>query len=109
MFSTSAYPKAISVFENKSVDLIPVDVAAGAITEILTQKEITSKGRYEVYNIVNPHSIPWSALVEMLQYSKLVAGEGRMEEITVEERVKRLNLAAESWKEVPRLKIAAIL
>ncbi|KAH7413166.1 male sterility protein [Cadophora sp. MPI-SDFR-AT-0126] len=72
MFATSFHPSmnALPLFSGKNVDWIPVDIAAKTITDILLSSgdEATEKeGLYNVHNIVNPHSIPWSSLITMLQ------------------------------------------
>jgi len=106
MFATSAHPqmRAVPVFSKKAIDWIPVDVAAETITQILLP-ESTSKpiglskiGGYEVHNIVNPYPIAWSNLVDMLQNSSLVSklGRDRLEEVSMAEWVRRLNVIADS-------------
>ncbi|PVH77799.1 acetyl-CoA synthetase-like protein [Cadophora sp. DSE1049] len=82
MFATSFHPSmnALPLFPGKRVDWIPVDIAAKTITDILLsdieqqKKEAAEMNEesckdelYNVHNIVNPHSIPWSSLIAMLQ------------------------------------------
>jgi len=99
MFATSASPKiaALPIFEKKTVDWIPVDVAGKAVAEILTRESINDEeedsSKYEVYNIVNPKPIPWSGLVSLLQKSNLTPKP--MEEISMDEWVARLSKAGE--------------
>ena len=106
MFATSAHPqiKAVPVFPNKAVDWIPVDVAAESITQILLPESDSksigtpTSGVYEVHNIVNPYPILWSKLVDMLQVSLLVpnSARNRLEEVSMAEWVRRLNVVANS-------------
>lgn len=81
MFATSFHPSmnALPLFPSKKVDWIPVDIAAATITDILlsdagriqnvdaTEVNENAQELYNVHNIVNPHSIPWSSLIAMLQ------------------------------------------
>ena len=46
------------------VDWIPADIAAQTMCDILMTKD---SGLYAVYNIINPHPVPWSRLVQMLR------------------------------------------
>jgi len=106
MFATSAHSqmKAFPVFPEKIIDWIPVDVAAETITQILLpESSPISNGKlkfegYEVHNIVNPYPLPWSKLVDMLQNSSLISksGRDRLEEVSMTEWVRRLNVVAES-------------
>ncbi|KAH7370594.1 male sterility protein [Rhexocercosporidium sp. MPI-PUGE-AT-0058] len=104
MFATSFHPDvgALPLFEGKSVDWIPVDIAAGTIVEVLLQdseggvageKQDAGRGEggnYDVHNIVNPHSISWSTLVDMLQDSRRKNGQEKLQEISMREWTKRL-------------------
>ena len=81
MFATSFHPSmnALPLFPERKVDWIPVDIAAATITDILlsdveriqdvdaTEVNENAQELYNVHNIVNPHSIPWSSLIAMLQ------------------------------------------
>jgi hypothetical protein len=76
LFVTSANIEmnALPRFEGKSVDWIPVDIAASTISEILlapkpkpTSMSKGEGGEYNVHNITNPHPIPFSSLLTMLQ------------------------------------------
>jgi hypothetical protein len=76
LFVTSANLEmnALPRFEGKSVDWIPVDIAASTISEILlapkpkpTSMSKGEGGEYNVHNITNPHPIPFSSLLTMLQ------------------------------------------
>ena len=113
MFATSAHPKihALPVFPRKSVDWIPVDVVAETITQLLLPAEPKRDFEgYEVHNIVNPKSIAWSRLLEMVQGSSLVSGRGKLEEVSMVEWVRRLNVLADSGAEpdeVPGLRLLA--
>lgn len=99
------------------VDWVPVDVAAGAVGDILlgaadagsgmVGKE-TGERAYEVYNIVNPSPIPWSSLISMLQHALSLADPAAqaLEEISMVEWVHRLDvLAAAGRDDVPGLKL----
>lgn len=81
MFSTSVSLKALPTLPSKSVDWIPVDVAAQVISDIILHDSLSI---YSVHNIVNPCPISWEALISML---KEVLG---LEEIGIKEWVKRL-------------------
>jgi thioester reductase-like protein len=99
LFATSVHLHAIPVFPKKSVDWIPVDIAAASVSEVLTSSrsnnEIGSEwGDYSVHNIVNPSSISWSELVEMLQQSSL-ARRASLEEVDMQEWVRRLKALAD--------------
>ncbi|KAK0122143.1 hypothetical protein ONS95_010404 [Cadophora gregata] len=93
MFATSFHPSmnALPLFPEKKVDWIPVDIAARTITDILLssspvlplegalpgtqigcQDEKNESKIYNVHNIVNPHSIPWSSLIAMLQSQRQI-------------------------------------
>lgn len=105
MFATSFHPdmRALPVFQGKMVDWIPVDVAAGAITDILLaprdegekkedEKEEDREERYSVHNIVNPRPIPWSELLGMLQATtSALQPPTPLAEIPMQEWVARLN------------------
>jgi hypothetical protein len=91
------------------VDWIPVDVAAATITDLLTSGN-GERGNYEVHNIVNPHPIPWSSLVDMLQESGSKWGEEKeeMEIVPMKTWVQRLSALADSGvspDEVPGLRL----
>lgn len=94
MFATSAHPSlsAIPEFKGKVVDWVPVDVAAGTVTDIL----LAEGERYKVHNVVNPCPIPWGELVKMLQASGLVKEGGKMEVVSMKVWVERLMGLAES-------------
>lgn len=64
MFSTSAFLEALPLLPSKTVDWIPVNIAAQVISDILFH---SSAPKYSVHNIVNPTPISWEALVEILQ------------------------------------------
>lgn len=109
MFATSLHPdmNAIPAFPGKCVDWIPVDVAAGTITDSLTCADEGTQ--YEVHNIVNPRRIKWEELVGMLQD---IASSGeqskKMEVVSMKEWVEKLNGLADagvSPDEVPGLKL----
>jgi thioester reductase-like protein len=116
LFATSFHPSinAIPLFLKKSVDWIPVDVAARTICEVLLAETLLNAGNAEnngghaVHNIVNPHRISWSSLVSMLQSTKVSTGNDKMEEVTMAEWVGRLNALAEKGvdpNEVPGLRL----
>jgi hypothetical protein len=83
--SCSSLMNCIPSFPKKTVDWIPVDVAAQVIVELLLAEkdpenekqsgnrhgeESRKLGRgYTVHNIVNPNRTPWSDLVSMLRTS----------------------------------------
>lgn len=111
MFATSFHPSvnALPLFPGKSVDWVPVDVAAGTITDILLQAErsedpitseeiktvenVNEKGKKEIYNvhnIVNPSSISWSELVARLQDIRTKSGLDKVQEISMKEWTERL-------------------
>ncbi|KAF4627482.1 hypothetical protein G7Y89_g10673 [Cudoniella acicularis] len=105
LFATSLHPSfsSIPTFLSKSVDWIPVDIAAATITDILLTKNLDSESKYEVHNIVNPHPIPWSSLIHMLQSQRK-----DLQEIPMGTWVKRLNTFLESGMnadELPGLRL----
>jgi len=109
MFATSFHPgmNCIPSFGGKDVDWIPVDVAARCITEILvssTERQLDEEDKYELYNIVNPHSIPWSNLISMLQASSY---SGKLEVVSMTEWVSRLSTLSLTLSpdELPALKL----
>jgi thioester reductase-like protein len=118
MFATSWHEKmrCIPEFMGKRVDWIPVDVAARAIGEVLLNRgseagevkgsEKEEEGRYEVYNIVNPHSIAWSELVLMLRGSS-PPESAKLEVVSMTEWVSRLSALSSrlSPDEIPALKL----
>jgi hypothetical protein len=95
MFASSAHPSisAVPDFKGKVVDWVPVDIAAGTVSDILLFE--TEGERYSVHNIVNPSPIPWSKLVEMLQRGNLTSVE-KMDVVSVKEWVQRLISQAEA-------------
>lgn len=109
LFATSFHPRmhCIPTFTSRSVDWVPIDVAAHCISELLFQEESTkrkTKGKqkqtqeskdledggsvYTVHNIVNPHPISWPSLLSILQSSIKC---GPIEEVPISEWVRRLN------------------
>jgi thioester reductase-like protein len=106
LFATSAHPDihALPRFEKKSVDWIPVNIAASTIYDILLSSTSTPKGEYNVHNITNPHPIPWSSLLCMLQPSL----SSHLEIVSMREWVSRLNGLADRGvdaKDVPGLRL----
>jgi hypothetical protein len=109
---------ALPRFEAKSVDWIPVDIAASTISDILLtpKPKATSMtkgegGEYNVHNITNPHPIPFSSLLTMLQSSlssSHPSNPSTLEIISMKEWVARLNTLADKGTdpaEVPGLKL----
>ena len=88
IFATSQHLQAIPATEIRQVDWIPVDFAAGTITDLLTHQ---STEKYSVHNIVNPHPISWSALLTMLKKGKLTSETTMLKEVSMQEWVRRLN------------------
>jgi thioester reductase-like protein/acyl carrier protein len=118
MFVTSAHEKVraipvMPIFPGKLVDWIPVDVAAEAISEVLFPDPGSTNshvGGYDVHNIVNPVSIPWPMLVEMIQSSSMVSGGKPLEEVSMTEWVQRLEILADEGadaNDIPGLKLLA--
>ena len=110
MFATSFHPgmKCIPAFADKVVDWIPVDVAAKSISEVLissAKSQPEEDNKYSVYNIVNPHSIPWSELITMLQASSY--NSGKLEVVSMTEWVSRLSALSSTLSpdELPGLKL----
>lgn len=119
MFATSFHPSmnALPLFPGKSVDWIPVDVAAATITDILLspaspengecERLEKEEGKYSVHNIVNPRPIPWAELVGMLQDTHK-GTEKKMEEIAMTKWTRRLGALPSSTtdpKSVPGLRL----
>ena len=96
----------------RMVDWMPVDIAATAIAEILLSHhtDATLEEVYEVHNIVNPHPIPWSSLITMLQSSRpaLSSAGAQIAVIPLADWVARLAALADvgvSPTEIPALKL----
>jgi hypothetical protein len=124
LFATSFHPsmRCFPVFPKRSIDWIPVNVAAQAISELLVPEQgcametgtggdveggPTTHDTYRVHNIVNPHPIPWSSLISMVQSSSFVS-DHQLEEVSMKEWVRRLSVLADeglSGKEVPGLRL----
>jgi hypothetical protein len=114
MFATSAKFGAVPDLPGKMVDWIPVDVAAQSIVEILTHPRHASaqlgqsRPTYTVHNIVNPQSVPWTDIVQMLQRSDAIGPRKALRTITMLEWVALLNKAADdgiSPDELPGLRL----
>ncbi|CZS88724.1 uncharacterized protein RAG0_00370 [Rhynchosporium agropyri] len=108
MFATSFHRSmnALPLFEGKSVDWIPVDIAANTIRDIILSDVSTSASTspsstrevikdteielYNVHNIVNPHTIPWKTLIAMLQAIRIRNGQDPLEEISMREWTSQL-------------------
>lgn len=113
MFATSFHPgmRCLPELPGQMVDWIPVDVAAGAIAELLVSGSEFGKAdgegekggqKYEVHNITNPHPIPWTDLGSMLQRISPV------EQVPMSTWVARLNALADAGttpEQVPGLKL----
>lgn len=101
MFATCAKFGAVPEFPGKMIDWIPVDVAAQCIVEILTHLQWPSYGidesrrAYTVHNIVNPHRVPWSEIVEMLQQRAIIGNGEELRIVSIVEWVRLLNKAVD--------------
>lgn len=92
------------MFPKRTIDWVPVDVAASTMTDILLSDTPENETRYAVHNIVNPHAVKWEELVSMIQASTT----HKLEEIDMKEWVRCLNLQAEnkySPDELPGLRL----
>ena len=117
MFATCAKLGAVPDFPGKMVDWIPVDVAGESILEILTHLQHQTSGvdggdlGYTVHNVVNPHRVPWSDVVAMLQSCE-IAGKGKnLDVVSMAEWVESLNRAADesmSADELPGLRLLGL-
>ena len=110
LFATSFHPRmrCIPTFASRSVEWLPIDVAAQTISQLLLPQKAKGKEKQElergdantpentyiVNNIVNPTPIPWSSLLSILQSSISPAG-GPLEEISISEWVRRLTALAD--------------
>ncbi|KAG0647940.1 Nonribosomal peptide synthase [Hyphodiscus hymeniophilus] len=108
MFATSLHPgmRCIPEFRETKVDWIPVDVAADTISELLiSSNREEDEGMYQVFNIVNPRSVPWSDLVSMLQASTFELG--KLEVVPMTEWVSRLSALSSTLSpdELPGLRL----
>jgi hypothetical protein len=113
LIATSFHPRmrCIPTFASRSVDWLPVDVAAQCISQLLLSQRNNAKiargkhkqqqqyrevdeeeNTYTVHNIVNPERIPWSSLLSIIQSS--MTG-GPVEEIPISEWVRRLTSLAD--------------
>ncbi|MCJ1385827.1 hypothetical protein MMC17_008951 [Xylographa soralifera] len=93
MFATSFRLKTVPTFKKRLVDWLPVDIAAGTIKDILTEKNPHMCQRCTVFNIVNPSPLPWSILLEILQECQLDRKEDRMVEVPIQAWTKHLSRA----------------
>ena len=110
MLATSKQIGAIPIFANSRVDWVPVDTAAGVITDLLVRIPGQDKGEnYTVHNIVNPHPIQWSAFLSMIQDIIGSTVEKSLEKISMQEWTKRLtdlaNASSISAKRLPALRL----
>lgn len=118
LFATSLHPlmACVPAFPSRTVDWVPVDVAAATISNVLLLRSdgagagavdgTDGRGRYEVHNVVNPKRIEWRELVSMLRDT---APPGRtLEEVSMREWVAKLSQLADagvSPDEVPGLRL----
>ncbi|MCJ1477816.1 hypothetical protein MMC13_006489 [Lambiella insularis] len=109
MFSTAFRLNALPTFENRMVDWLPVDVAAATITDILALLSRHDDNYCNLFNIVHPHPVPWSRLLELLQECQVSSGRAKLAEIPILEWTKRLAEAEERMgqdaKALPGLKV----
>jgi hypothetical protein len=117
LLATSAHTEvnALPRFEGKSVDWIPVDIAASTISDILLSPKpkaasmsVGKGGEYNVHNITNPHPIPFSSLLTMLQSSLSSSNSSNLEIVDMKDWVARLNGLADRGMdpaEVPGLRL----
>lgn len=117
MFATSAKLQAVPLIPEQMVDWTPVDVAGRTVCDILlNSKTHASAGivektlPYTVHNLVNPHSIPWSAFIPMLQASGISSSSSSppMQEVPFSDWVRRLNAAVDggaSPEQLPGLRL----
>ncbi|TAQ85312.1 hypothetical protein B7494_g6372 [Chlorociboria aeruginascens] len=116
LISTSVKMGTIPLFKEKTVDWIPVDVAANSIAEVLlsrpsssTANEAKKKQGYEVHNIVNPHSIPWARFLDFLDAATAERAELRMARASMREWVTALASHSDSdIGSLPGLRLLAI-
>jgi thioester reductase-like protein len=88
---------AVHGFSSTAIQWIPSDIAAQAIHDILANR---SSQQYSVYNVANPHPIPWSQLVPMLQKAKVFSPSVRL--TSLDEWIAELEmLATQSANERP--------
>jgi thioester reductase-like protein len=100
LLATSKHMGALPLLERRAVDWVPVDVAASTITELLLPDKASSPVTYEVHNIVNPHPIPWSTFLSLLQSSSLSLDSSKLDEVSMAEWVRRLNVLADDGADV---------
>lgn len=114
VFATCAKLGAVPDLPGTMVDWIPVDVAGQSIVEILTHRQHPTSGAderghaYTVHNIVNPHCLPWSDVVAMLQSSDIARKGKKLRQVSMVEWVGLLNKAADegmSADELPALRL----
>jgi hypothetical protein len=134
MFASSFHPsmRCIPDLPGKSVDWIPVNIAAASIFDLLlaANSGVQRGSSYDVHNITNPRPIPWSSLVAMLQNTFATlhhtsttspdaevdtdantgvgANQPFLAVVTMEEWVRRLNVLADSGTtpdQLPALKL----
>ena len=110
MFATSKQMDAIPTFSGRVVDWLPVDVAAGVITDLVLDpphQDISES--YTVHNIVNPRRIQWSALLSIVQDAISSAGGKPLEQISIQEWTRRLSdqdsTNSELIKHLPALRL----
>lgn len=91
LFSASSQLNAIPIFPLQTVDWLPVDIAAGAMLDILLDPAAQrSDAGTVLYNIVNPRRISWADLVEMLKEAGLFSEGSQVEEVSMAEWTRRL-------------------
>lgn len=80
LFASSVHPaiNALPLLKMKTVDWVPVDIAAKVISDVTFQEQsdvdsdkVETEGIYDVHNIVNPQPVTWTDLLDILQKSNL--------------------------------------
>lgn len=109
MFATAFRLMALPTIENRLVDWLPVDIAATTITDVLIRDNRQENGYCALFNVVHPHPVPWSRLLELLQECQVNSGKPRLAEIPILEWTKRLAETENSFsgdaKGLPGLKV----
>ncbi|GAB7353493.1 hypothetical protein MBLNU459_g3943t1 [Dothideomycetes sp. NU459] len=90
--------RAMPTFASQSVNWLPVDICAGAISTVLASPATHD---YTVHNLVNPSAISWYTFLDALE----TASETEFERVSMGEWVERLQRASEEGADIPGAKL----
>lgn len=90
--------KAMPVFEQQTVNWLPVDICAESIRTMLVDHP---SEQYTLHNLVNTSTVTWSNFLDSLEQASGV----NFERLTMEQWVERLQRASEEKDNVPGAKL----